>query len=218
MILGIEAFTPTLRQTLLTIRGVTPHQVLIEYDTLVGNDPSGFKNSVAIWQSANQVPWNQPPLHTQGVPGTTQAGSMVFDGLEIQRKSYIIGYALGEGVGTICSTATISAGGLVGESDYFFTSISILASGTDSLIVGYRAPTGSRPREFGHWVGLWEGGAGSYTHPPDARVPVAYDESTSSVGVQYPFTINTTYTLAYFTGARQTDMACTLVFNTTEVR
>lgn len=211
------AAPPTLRQVRVAVKAATARQVLVEYATLSGSNPAALGNFAAIWQESDQVGWDDPPLARAPVPatGTTPSGSMILD-TRLQAKPYLLGFGVGTGTGSICATAGVVVGGTQDPAARFASSLSLIAASTDSMILGYEVPVGSRPREFGHWLGIWAGGAFSYTRPPIAKFPLVEDLSESTVGLQYPLLSQSTYTIGYFTDAAPTALACALSFSTAD--
>jgi hypothetical protein len=193
--------------------------VSIEYDTLSGNMPNSYGNSVTLWQNSNTIPWNQKhPLKTQSIPGDTKDGSFEFTGLELTENSYIIGYSVGTDVGNICSTIFIPQNS--SECIVFNPSVDIFYRGTDSIIVSYKLPTGSTPKTYKHWLGMWEGVAASYSTPPIKFQQITNENADDNQAINdVKFLRGKTYTIAYFSGGYiedkpiQTTMACTVSFS-----
>lgn len=199
--------------TSLLIGAVTPTSINGEYDTLPGNQPNTYGNCVFIWQNQNQIPYNQQPLDNYAIAGNTQNGSFSFGDLEVQTKSYIVGFAVGPNVSQICSTAFVPAAGSSWQ--YFQTTLGVDYIGTDSLSVSYGTPTGNAPQTNQNWVGLWQGAAPSYTTAPVAKVNIDNNNATGQAVINnYKFLRSTTYTIAYFMGSKQTMMAATYTFST----
>lgn len=206
---------PTLRQVRVGVRAATARQVLVEYATLSGNNPSAFGNFSALWQGSDEIGWDDAPLARGAVPGTTPGGSMILE-TRLQAKPYLLGYGVGTGTGSICATAGVVVGGEQDPTKRFASSLTLVAASTDSMILGYAVPLGSRPKEFGHWLGIWEGGAFSYTRPPIAKFYLTEDLSESTAGLQYTLLAQSTYTIGYFTDAAPTALACALSFSTAD--
>lgn len=182
--------------------GVTGTSISLEFNTLPGNQPNAYGNMVAIWQNQNQIPWNQTPLNTQAIPNNSQAGSVVFNGLNLTINSYIVGYAVGPKVANICSTVFVPASSSSSTGDSGFqTNISISSLGSTSLAVNYTTPTGYTPKTNKNWLGIWLSNAASYTTQPEWATPVS-DDSSQGVAVFNSIGLRrgTTYTVAYFMG------------------
>lgn len=211
------AAPPTLRQVRVAVRAATARQVLVEYASLSGSNPAVMGNFAALWQETDEIGWDDAPLARAPVPATgiTPTGSMILE-TRLQAKPYLLGYGVGTGTGSICATAAVVVGGGQDPTKRFASSLSLIAASTDSMILGYEVPQGSRPKEFGHRLGIWEGGAFSYTRPPLVTFPLVEDLSESTVGLQYPLLAQSTYTIGYFTDAAPTALACALSFSTAD--
>lgn len=207
------AMGPTSGVTVLNVTSVSGDSIAGTYNTLSGNQPNTYGNAVLLWQNNNQIPYNQAPLATIQIQGNTQSGSFEFPNLQVQLKSYILGFAVGPNVAQICSTAFIPASGTTFPK--FQTSIDVQNISTDSAIVNYNTPIGNLPQTNKNWVALWRGAAASYTVAPTVTAQVTNDYSTGQVVINnFPFQRGTTYTVAYFMGSKQTMMAATYTFTT----
>lgn len=199
--------------TNLAVSSVTATTINGSYNTLGGNQPNTYGNAIFLWQSPNQIPYNTPPLATFQIPGNTQSGSFSFPGLQVQIKSYVMGYAVGPNVSQICSTAYVPASGT--DWQYFQSMLSVQDLGTDSVTINYQTPSGNQPQTNGNWVGLWQGEVPSYTNPPAAKTNVDNNNAVGQATINnYPFLRGTTYTVAYFMGSKQTMMAASYTFST----
>jgi hypothetical protein len=181
--------------------GVQGTTIVVEFNTLPGNQPNSYGNMVAIWQNQNQVPWAQKPLKTQSIPNNSQAGSVVFSGLDVTTNSYIVGYAVGPKTTNVCSTVFVPAIGSSTADQSFQTSISIATLSSTSLLVSYQTPTGYTPKTNENWLGIWLSSAASYVNQPEWSAP-ASDDNSAGVAVfnNISFRRGTTYTVAYFMG------------------
>lgn len=197
----------------LMINAVFPNAIAGTYDTISGNQPNTYANTLFLWQNTNAIPYNQAPLASFSVPGNTQMGSFAFSGISVQAWPYIIGYAVGPNPAQICSTAYIPATGSAYV--YFQTSLDISVL-PDSVIISYATPANNTPQTNGNWVGIWESSIPPFSGAPVAQAPVALNTSVGQV-VLNNLTLKrgTTYTAAYFmTANKQTSMAAYLTFNT----
>jgi hypothetical protein len=204
---------PTPATTTVLVSGVSSNTISANYSTLLGNQPSTYGNTAFLWQSGNSIPFNQTPLATYSIPGNTEDGSFGFSGLTIQSKSYILGYAVGPDISQICATCYIPASG----SDFqtFQTMLDVSNVSTDSATVNYQTPAGYSPQTNANYIGLWEGSVASYTILPLIKQNITSNSSTGSVVINnFQFKRSTTYTLAYFMGAKQVYMAATYTFST----
>ena len=177
-----------------------------------GNQPSTFGNTAFLWQNGPYIPYNQAALASQPVSGDSSQGSVNFTGLQIQSKDYIVGYAVGPNVGNICSWAYIPPSGT--PTATFQTNISMASVALDTVVVNYDVPDGANPQTSAHWIGIFAGPVASFTAKPLAQAKVASDVSQGQVPIPCTLTRGTTYTVAYFMGAKQTMMAATVTFTT----
>jgi len=203
--------------------GVTSTSVQIDYKTLNGNKPNAYGNQVAIFQSGPDLPWNVTPEQVQANPNDDQDGSFNFEDLQVQMKSYLVAYAVGNDAGTddfplanVCATAFIPAGSdTSGNTQDFTPSVSIKAFGSDSVTVNYSMPPGQTPQTAGHYLAIWEGKAYAYDKAPMKVQPITSDQDTRSQpwnGLK--LLRSTSYTVAYIAGSAQHDMACAVTFTT----
>lgn len=210
----LSLVTTTSSGTTVNAPSVTGTDILLNYITLPGNQPSSYANTVFIWQNPDGIPYNEQPLSSQAVPTNTQSGSMDFSGLQVQAKAYTIGYATGPNVSNICSWVSIPAG--MGPNTTFQTSISVPPNGIqpDVVLVSYDTPVGNQPQTAGQWLGIWQGSAPSYTVPPLAKVAISNNNSTSQIGLAVTLLRGTSYCIGYFMGAKQTTLAASFNFST----
>jgi hypothetical protein len=205
--------SPTSNLTTVLVTGVTSNTISANYSTLPGNQPNSYGNTAFLWQSSSQIPYNEPYLASYSMTGNTEDGSFVFPGLTIQSKSYIVGYAVGTTINQICATCYIPASGTSFPTAQ--TNLDIQSVSTDSAIVNYQTPDGNLPLTNANWIGLWQGNNASYTVKPLYSQTITTNNSSGLEPINnFSFKRSTTYTLAYFMGAKQTMMAATYTFST----
>ena len=139
--------------------GITANMVSLEFNTISGNMPNTYNNTLFLWQNADIIPFDTEPLKKQAIDVNTKDGSVVFEDLDLQRKSYIIAYSLSERAKDICSYVQIPA--KADESQIFHVYIShinLLNIGTDSLVVSYFLPDGDTPVTNNFYLCLYENG------------------------------------------------------------
>lgn len=213
---GLELFAlslPSANLTTVKVTAVRGDSIVGTYNTLPGNQPNTYGNALFLWQSNNQIPYNTTPLATFKIPGDEQDGSFVFPNLQIQLKSYILGYSVGPYIQQICSTAYIPASGT--DFPTFQTNLDVTNISSDSAIVNYQTPDGYQPQTNENWIGLWKGSVAQYTVNPDLKIIISDNPSTGSAVINnFPFQRGETYTLAYFMGLKQTMMAAVYTFST----
>ena len=199
MPLSIALATPSLQTCSLVIENYTADTVSLKYNTLSGNQPYTNENTVKIWESS-VIPWGTDPLTSERVPQDGQSGTMVLGGVVITDNPYIIGYAVGEDVSEICTTAAISAGGLRDPTDYVYLSVASISE--TSLTLNYYTLYGYLPKAYGNWIGLWEGYASPFLAPrPLAKTRVRSNSNQGTVTMSdLELKPDTVYTLVYFMG------------------
>jgi hypothetical protein len=199
--------------TTVTAPGVAPTIITLAYNTMAGNQPSTYANTVYIWQNDGAIPYNQTPLASKPVPTNTQSGSMNFDNLQVQTLAYIIGYATGNNVTNICSWVSIPAG-IPGTNSTFQTMITVPTITSDAIVVNYDTPVGNTPQTNGQWIGIWQGLAPYYNVPPLAKAAVTSNSANSQVSLPVQLLRGTSYAVGYFMGAKQTTLAASYNFST----
>lgn len=202
MSLSVALATPSLQTCSLIVENYTADTVSLKYNTLSGNQPATYLNSVMIWE-ASVIPWTVPPITSEQIPQNGQSGTFVMSGFVISNSQYIIGYAVGNQVTDICATAQISAGGLRAPANSVY--ISIASMDEESITVNYFTLSGYLPKAYGNWIGLWEGYASPFNAPkPLARMNVKSNANQGTVTfTDLELKPGTVYTLVYFMGANQ---------------
>jgi len=214
-------------QTKIAITFVSSDTIGLSYDSMPNNRPNTYGNYIALWQNQNQIPWDTDPLQKQAISGDTQKGSMVFQGLQVDKNDYILGYSVGpartesQKSGNVCSTAFVPLGTENQDFKYFFSAMSLKNVGPNSVIVQFNLPPGARAATNKAWMGLWRGESASYNNPPDYAVPITIDSNVGTVGFNnVHIGIDLTYTLGLYPSGWNTDpsarnqkvLACSLTF------
>lgn len=199
MSLSIALATPSLQTCSLFIENYTADTVSLKYNTLSGNQPNLYLNTVMIWESS-VIPWTVPPLACEQIPQNGQSGTVVMSGFVISSSQYIIGYAVGNLVTDICATAQISAGGLRAPATNVYISVASIQE--NSLTINYYTLSGYLPKSYGNWIGLWEGYASPFNAPkPLAKAKVRSNSNQGTVIIEdLELLPDTVYTLVYFMG------------------
>lgn len=196
----------------LTVASVTADDVTVLYMGMNTNEPQSFGNSIVVWEG-DGVGWNEPPLATAAVQDDAPAGSLsvAIPNLTPDSTSYTFGYAVGASPTAIASVVTTLPGG---PSETQATSVSVDEFGSDFILVRYSLPAGALPGTLGHWVGVWEGGSVDISGPPPmvrSDVTSQTDQGTVEInGIQ--LVRGTAYTIGYFVGPDQTELAATVTF------
>ena len=210
----LAAFENVIRKTFLFINTMSADSIGLSYDTMPGNSPEEYKNFVALWQNQIQIPWNLAPLNRWPIPSNSQSGSMMADNLALTVNSYILGYAVGPEIGNICSTAFIPAGTFdPGKVILFQTSVSIVYISSTGVVVHYETPPGYEPGKNKNWIGIWIGSIVPYGEPPMKKVEVSGNTSVGDLAIDgIMLKRGTTYSVGYFTGPDQTNLAASVTF------
>jgi hypothetical protein len=184
--------------------------ILLKYSGMPGNHPGAFGNMAFLWQfGLKGIPYGTAPLQAQPIQNNTQAGEILFKTLPVQKQPYIIGYAVGLAVATVCSSVSIAADGTTSA---FQTSVNVLNGTSQMVSVAYNTPPGNQPERSGQWIGLWQGPAPSYTTPPVASVQINSNNSAGSIALQATILAGATYSLGYFMAKGQTTLAASCTF------
>jgi hypothetical protein len=201
--------------------GITGTQITIDYDTMPGNQPSAYGDTIFLWQtSAPQVPTGLQPQSTWPVPTNQPNGSNVFGNLQVTNEAYLLAFAVGPALKNICATVFVPAiGAGVAVSQTFQPTVQITNLGSTSVAYSYSMPPGTQPQTDGDWVGLWQGQgeAALYTVPPTWFAPVPQN-AFQGYGALNNVSIlrGVEYTLGYFKGGYkqtapvQSTLACSL--------
>ncbi len=200
--------------------GVGGTQIQFTYDSMPGNQPVTYGNTVFMWQtSAQAIPIGVSPINTFSVTPNQPNGSSTFPA-QVGILPYLLGYATGPNVKNVCATVFIPASGTNTNQS---PSVTNAGYGPTSITYSYSVPSGTQPQTDGDWVGIWQGqGVGAlYSTPPLGFAAVPQNFS-SGQGFINGVTLlrGTQYTLAYFKGGFaatkpvQTTLACSYTFNT----
>lgn len=136
----------------------TGTMVSIDFNSLPGANPKELGYFVAIWQGP-QIQDLSHSQHCQPLTTTDQAGSAVFDGLEIANSDYTIGF----GVNNKNSTSTCATLYLPKKAKQFeplkdsLSSITLVQQSTNSLIASFVTPAYNLPKTNNNWIALFKG-------------------------------------------------------------
>jgi hypothetical protein len=182
--------------------------VIAKYQSLSGNQPHSYGNSVALWNSL--LPnLATTPLKVGNVPTNDQAGEVFLD-YGLGQTNYCVTYQLGDPT-TMCALAQIRMATRLLAMP-MFVSIEIKSVTTDSIRVFYNTLPGYKPATYRNWIGIWPGFALPYDAPAALNsAPVTLDYTQGYLNL--PFTqIAEDYTMVYFTGKDVTNAAAVLYF------
>lgn len=212
---GITPINGSVFNQQVALNGFFPNteQVIIQYMTLPGNLPNSYGNAMAIWQ-ASQLPYDQAPVLSSPIQSNSTDGTQSFAGNLDKNLTYVVGYSTSAATTTVCSTLTFYPGRTDGEA--FSTQIHPVYVGADSITVGFQTPTGNLPATNGNWVGIWGGDTPIYDGSGMlAKTKVAADDSQGTVAINgIPLLRSMIYTVGYFIGESNSDLAATFTMNT----
>lgn len=206
---------------------VTGTQITFHYDSMAGNQPNSYGNTVFLWQTSQQaIPVNTQPLNAQLISSNQPNGSNVFMGLSVSSESYLVAYAVGNAVKNIVASVFIPATGGQSAAPVVPTpapSIIVTTYGSTSVSFSYATPVGMTPQNDGDWVGLWQGQGQSvlYSQPPTWFVQLGSNANQGNWGLNLSsgnIQRGTMYTLGYFKGGyaqtnpKQTTLAASTTF------
>jgi hypothetical protein len=202
--------------------GIEAKQITYHYDTMPGNQPASYADTVFIWQTSRQeIPVGTPWLYKHQIPNNTPNGDDTFDQLDVTVESYLLGLGVGPDVKNICATIFVPAQAVGGDPTLHTPAAVVTIMGTNTVSFQYTMPPGSQPGADGDWAGLWEGQPPSalYGVPPKWFAPVDRSTSQGSSSINGVTILrNTQYTLGYFKGGyqstrpKQTTLACAVMF------
>lgn len=219
----------TLLATSFTIEpsDITGTQITYEYDSMAGNQPNSYGNTVFLWQTSQQaIPINTKPYASQVVSSNQPNGSSIFENLNVSVESYLVAYAVGSTVQNIVASVYIpSSGSGPYDPQSSEPSISVTNIGSTSVSFAYAMPLGMQPQSDGDWVGLWQGQGESalYSIPPAQFIQMGSNANSGNSGMNLTGKLviqrGTQYTLGYFKGGyaasspKQTTLACCTSFS-----
>jgi hypothetical protein len=219
---AIRAADSSAWTTALTVPegGITPTGIAFDYNTMPGNQPVTYGNTVFLWQTSTpSVPTGVTPMKSWSVSPNQVDGSSEFP-FDVGLVSYLLGYATGPNVKNICATSFVPASGATSA---YTPSVTHIGHGATSVQFTYSVPDGMTPNSDGDWVGIWENqGVGVlYALPPKAFVPIASNSGSGNGSIlNVSLRRSTPYVLGYFkggykaTGPVQTTLAAASVFTT----
>ncbi len=212
------------RITTIRTTFVAADQIGLTYQLMPGARPADTGAIVAIWQDADQIPWENPPLKTQAIGGQ-QTGSLSFEDLTVQDNTYIIGLLTGplksDPQRARNAAASVFVPSQEEPSQPRSNSLSLTYVGMNSVAVQFSALPGYRALTSLAWLGIWRGESASYNNPPDAAVQVKVDSNFGTASFNnMPIGVGLTYTVGMFVSGWSADpavrnqkvLACSLTF------
>jgi hypothetical protein len=186
--------------------------IAVSWETLPGNLPATNGNLLALWQNQG-IPYGQAPIQKKSIVNDTPTGDQLFR-QALQRKPYIAAYGTTDTNKAWAATVQFLPGSTKGIP--FVTSIDCVAVGNNFLVAAFKTPTGNVPSANGNWVGLWEGPV--VTFDGTNRIKKVDVTGSTSDGSQemngLELKINTTYSIGYAVGPKDTDLAAWQTFTT----
>jgi hypothetical protein len=174
---------------------------IAKYVTFPHNLPSTYSNRVFVWDAEGAtVPWNQPPNGDAAVPTDSLTGDVPVE-MAIQRRGYIIGYAVAPTPAAVCSTVFIPAAGQSNPETWSYRqlSISVPAVGIDTIQVSYKGLPTYDPAATGNWIGIWRGSEVRYSGDPLKAAPITRPEADGTLFLgELDLKIGNDYSVGYF--------------------
>jgi hypothetical protein len=180
------------------------------YNTITGNKPKTYENTIFVWQTGDWEVPEDDPKHSFTMR-LDQASSTFAETVALAGSDYLVGYAVGNKRETVVTTQLLkfSDGKYTvtpppaGEEDFHFSLDEVHPS---MMLYSFRLLRGMEAKTNGDWVGVWSGSSKSSLYNPDKKpmsikqVPVD-DRSGSDVfdltdGQQ--FVSGNSYLLGYF--------------------
>ena len=192
----------------LTVTATTEDSLVVSFMGLNGNQPQTYGNSIVVWEGPD-VRWDQPPVTQVPIPTNATAGAVAIPSLAPQQNPYAIAYTVGPSPTSIATVTTALPGEPTGDTQT--TTLSIDDVMPTGFVVDYQLPAGSDPSTLGHWVGVWEGSMVAWSAPPIARTTISGSSSQGTAAIEgFDVLRGVTYTLGYFAGPNQTELAATV--------
>jgi hypothetical protein len=212
---AVRLHSTTVQNVRVTVTGASATQISLTYHSPNGNQPNKFGNSLYIWQSGDQIPWQTDALSTQALTTNSPDGDASFQDLDVTNNSYIIGYAVGpidsaikwSKYANVVASAFVPAIGGDAQAGPESSSIVIQKIGATSLVAAFGFLDGYDPQGSGAWAGIWQGSAVSYFTPPKWSAQISGSTSNGTVSFNnISITRGSSYTVGlYATGYNKTD-------------
>lgn len=194
--LAVALGSAHLDQTTIGVMSYGGDYVSASYWSLPANQPKTYGNTVSLWNSS-VVPWGVPPLQQAQLSSNQQNGTETLTDITVSATTYVLGYATGPALSTVCASVILDAGGLATGGDS--VNIGVASVGTTSLTIRYHVLYGYLPQTYGNWVGLWKGYVSPYNCPAPLGTALVPDVTDGTVTIRdVAIGIQTTYTVGYF--------------------
>jgi hypothetical protein len=199
--------------TLKTQPGV--QGVDVTYTGIPGNQPLGYANSVALWDTWNPIlagPHKIDPLCVVPIPSNLQPSSVHIPYDTFTGTEYLVSYQVGEPLTTMAAGLPITVRLAPDTVQPTSVSLSVQALTTDAITIEYGTLTGYRPETFGNWIAFWQGFPGPYyASPPVQWAPISGDSTQGLISLSgLDIIAGFTYCIIYFMGPTGGDPATNL--------
>ncbi len=200
--------------------------VQVEYTAMLYEQPASNGCFLSIWQDT-QVPFGKAGNPTNPIVGNERTGSQSFDQLTTD-VPYIVGWGAGNQVGTtdpdynsIGASISFTPGGeadVNGIVDGISEQIILTPVLVDqnSIVATFVTLDGNNPARAKNWIGLWQGSTidfdGGYLQKWD--VTSTNNSDSQGLNVKQAIRTGSTYTLAYGSGPKDSDIVARVTFKT----
>lgn len=188
----------------------------IDWVSLPDNLPATNGNILSVWQNTG-LPWGQGtnPIQKTQIQTDSQYGDQIFE-FPIERKPYIVAYGTSDTGSAWAATLQFNPGSAEGIPVISTIELVQGSLGNNSLITQFSTPPGNNPNANKNWIGLWKGT--KVTYDGSNRIAKVDIESSFAQDMQkmngLELTINTTYTLGYACGPKDSDLSAFVTFTT----
>lgn len=197
----------------------------VDYTALLYEQPASNNAFLSLWQNT-QVPFGRPGDTTKNITGNQRTGSQSFN-ISVTEVPYIVGWGAGSvpnssdpDYNSIGASVTFTPG--VEDKAGIITGVSQQCQiqpalvGTNSIVVQFITLNGHNPQQSKDWIGLWLGSTldfgGNFLQQWNVTSSVSQDSQGLNTNQQVM--VGTTYTLAYATGPRVSDIVARCTFQT----
>jgi hypothetical protein len=186
--------------------------VIVHYESLPGNLPHTYGNSVSLWTST--IPNIPGGLLASATISTDDQVGDVHIRHGLGANYYSVTYQTGPDT-TMCALAEVKLAKQRTVAPPTFVEMGIQNVSGAGIQILYNTLPGYLPNSYKNWIGLWQGFALPYNPTsPLARQSVPTDASQGSVKIPYAFGLYD-YTLVYFAGPEPINAAAILYFKVT---
>lgn len=192
---------------------LTATNIPICYDTLEGNQPKTYKNTVHLWQVDGwEVPPSSPNLIKEPlIKDDSHSSSQIFE-VELTLANYLIAYAVGEEKDAVVTTQRLEplGGGkykVITPPEEEALSFKMTDVNPTTVSYSFRMPSGTNAKDDGDWIGVWKAPKVSdlydNIHEPIHFLPIEVDDSNEDNCIftlphARQFEIGVNYMLGYF--------------------